>query len=42
MNINVAKEVKETIEVLADYPPDHIDTEAANSIREFVEPQAKS
>ncbi|MFS0824694.1 hypothetical protein [Bacillus sp. 1P02SD] len=41
MNIDVSKEVKETIEALGDYPPDHIDTEAANSIREFAEPQAK-
>lgn len=41
MNIDVSKEVNETIKALGDYPPDHIDTEAANSIRKFVVPQAE-
>ncbi|WP_096154166.1 MULTISPECIES: SurA N-terminal domain-containing protein [Bacillus] len=41
MNIDVSLEVKETIEALSDYPPDHIDTKTANSIREFAKPQAE-
>lgn len=41
MNIDVSKEVNETIKALGGYPPDDIDTEAANSIRKFVEPQAE-
>ncbi|WP_456278908.1 hypothetical protein [Bacillus sp. AK128] len=33
LNIDVSKEVKETVEGFAVYPPDHNDTETANSIR---------
>ena len=40
MKIDVSKEINETIKALEDYPPEDIDTEAANSIRKFVEPQA--
>jgi HJR/Mrr/RecB family endonuclease len=41
LNIDVSKEVKETIEALGDYPPDHIKADTENSIREFAEIQAK-
>lgn len=41
MNINISKEVEELVAALNEYPPDNIDTKAANSIRDFVEPQAK-
>ncbi|MUK87810.1 hypothetical protein GMD78_05265 [Ornithinibacillus sp. L9] len=41
MNLDVSKEIKETIEARGGYPPDDIDNPTAKSIREFAEPQAK-
>lgn len=42
MNFDVSEEVKVMVEGFGSYPPsDHVDAAYANSIREFVEPQAK-
>ncbi|MED4018708.1 hypothetical protein [Sutcliffiella cohnii] len=41
MNIDVSKELEETIESMSQYPPNHVGTDVAISIREFAELQAK-
>lgn len=41
MNLDVSKEIEETIQAMGDYPPEDVDTPAAESIRTFAEPQAK-
>lgn len=41
LNIDVSKQVKQTIEAFGEYPPKSVDTSIGNSIREFAEPQAK-
>ncbi|PKR77331.1 hypothetical protein CEY16_11395 [Halalkalibacillus sediminis] len=41
MNINVSDEVKKSVEHFGIYPPDDVDTEQANKIRDFAESQAE-
>lgn len=41
MNLDVSEEIEETVQAMGGYPPDDVDTSAAESIRKFAKPQAK-
>lgn len=41
MNLDVSEEIEETVHAMGGYPPEDINTSAADSIRAFAEPQAK-